>query len=1542
MTDHLSAFAAPPPATPSPFNAFNPACSSAPTDLQPSNSSELSALLMTATSIVESLRAEQYTHTPYYSVDYPPGLPPSDIESSTTTIRAAAPSNFHGPAENGGVFTTFLPTTIRATASSNFDGAAGTAPLDEGLAMGRASPDLRLPDDREVVAFVSTYLHHDQATSDAFFKHRVLSLKMRGNRLLVIAEVNGIPTRILLDTGATISCVSAEFVARHPASLQSQLRDSGVIVPIEVADSRSVRSLSSLPGPTICFPGQTDTVSVPLHLLSLPNKVDVILGVDWLRANRVSLDFSPGDTAHVAFGGSSTKALTSSQRATRPPRHVAYVAPLVDDDDDDGYCSDPDCIEIFDHRDLPYLHDEGVPTLCFLGSDTSDPATATVGADFADRTNALKTAYPRVFEPPIGVPVRDPPTVMTIPLIDHAELPPPRNFGVPRRQQNVLTAWLAKCVQNGWVAEGYSPVNSPVFCVPKKDGSWRVVVDLRQINLISKSFTQSSIESIDRIVEKLTDAVLLSNLDAADGFYQVPLLPKDSYLTAFTVDSRQYRFLVAPQGLKNTPLVFQNLMNSVLRRHHLLDQVELRTVMPFMEPEIRQRYAGWDPHTIVGTTACYIDDIIAGTYRTGTDAEHAELHHAHLLALLHACDADDIHLKWSKCCFYRVTVAFLGEIVGNGERRVNPEKVASVAAWPPPTKVRELQAFLGFCNFFRRHIESFSETAAPLYSLAKKGVTWEWGPSQQTAFTQLRHSVTSAPVLRLPAWDRPFTLVTDCSATAAGAVLMQPGDDGKLSPISYWSTTLKGAELRYSARDLEAFALVKATTHYRYYLWGAPFKVRMLTDHRSLQFLRGQRDVQGRLARWQDILSEFDYDIQYYPGKLNVVADCLSRYPSSTPPSNRGTTGAVLRHLVHAPASAATTDRSVPPAISDVPALLAPVLTRRQLQIAIVKDMQEDRVDLHAAPVPINDGPAKNGGVSATFLSTTEVSTTPSSPTISAAPPPTAATTTPPADPEHPLPLLTHTLLSSSDLQYHDDKDFGPIVELLTTFAQSHRLSQLRLSEPTQLDPKLFPARLRKYLPKLKYYELIGGRLYNLSPDHGFALCVPDQTSTFDGTTVPLRDELIRHFHDDMLSAHRGAGPTHLRLRRHFYWHRMSRDVKAFVNTCEVCHRSKSRTAAPYGLMEALEPSSGPGQSYTMDFIFDLAPDPLTKHDGILAVVDRFSSLVALIPVYSTCTAKDVAELLELHVFLKRGHPRSIVCDRDPRFSSKHFRDFARCRGFHLSMSSGNHPESDGKSERKFRSLEEAVRCYIDYGQTTLFKILPYLEFALNDGIDPVTQCSSFYTDKGYNPMRPIDVATIPYHPATVQSVQDHLDTVRSVWSMARDAIREAQSKYVARANESRRPVPPDVFAVGEEVYVHRANFVPPALRGAPTRKFQSRFFGSYTIKRKISPTSYELDLPYSLRQVHPVFHVSQFKPRPRSDRFPERRVHRVDPIIIDGEPEFLIERILNKRTHRRRVQYLVKWSGYPLSEASWEPRASLADSAPSMLQEFEDGRSSL
>ena len=124
-----------------------------------------------------------------------------------------------------------------------------------------------------------------------------------------------------------------------------------------------------------------------------------------------------------------------------------------------------------------------------------------------------------------------------------------------------------------------------------------------------------------------------------------------------------------------------------------------------------------------------------------------------------------------------------------------------------------------------------------------------------------------------------------------------------------------------------------------------------------------------------------------------------------------------------------------------------------------------------------------------------------------------------------------------------------------------------------------------------------------------------------------------------------------------------------------------------------------------MDFIFDPAPDPLTKHDGIMSVTDRFSGKCRLLPVYSTCTGATVAELLETEIFLKRGYPRELICDRDPRFTGKHFKDFARTRGFYLSMSSGNHPETDGKSERKFRTLEEAVRCYINYDQTNLFQL---------------------------------------------------------------------------------------------------------------------------------------------------------------------------------------------------------------------------------------------
>ena len=1370
-----------------------------------------------------------------------------------------------------------------------------------------------LPDLPDIVALTRDYLWHDQHTSSEFFAHRVLSLRMTGNRLLIELEINGIRARVLLDSGATLSCLSNEFAQRHPASIGLQTVRCTTVTPIEVADSRSIRCLSTLTAPVLTIPGGGSCVPVSLHVMPLPNKIDVILGVDWLRANRVTLDFNQSEVAQVSFGASTEATVLSAAAASRPRSAPAAISVSYcgsADQADEGYDSEGDYVEIFDKRDMARVVGPTDPVLCFVRSkDPPDPEDPTV--PHPQRVDALRSEFAQAFTDPKGVPTRSFHCEMDIPLLPGARLPPPRAFEVPHRQRHVLTAWLDKCVRNGWVREQMSPVNSPVFCVPKADGSWRVVCDFRGTNSVSKNFYQSNIESTTRLVERLAEAKILSSADAQDGFYQLPLKAADQYLTAFTVDRKQYVFLVAPQGLKNTPLKFQALVNTVLRRHGLLGDVQLHTLLPFMQPHVAARYDGWDPGSVVGVSWGYIDDIVVGSL-----VEDMDLHEAHLKALLTACIADDIHLKLVKCAFFRREIAFLGQIVGNGVARIDPRKISAVAAWDRPTRVREVQGFLGFCNFFRRHISGFSELAAPLYQLTKKCTAWVWGPAHQLAYDRLRAAVTSAPVLRLPKWDRPFVVVTDCSTIAAGAALMQEYD-GALLPVAYYSETLKGAELNYPARDLEALALKKAVVHFRFYLWGAPFSVRCLSDHRSLQHLRTQRDLHGRMGRWQDALSEFDYSISYYPGRENVVADFLSRQPVAAASGQHTHVREVIEHLAGMSRSVADTVAVV----RSVPALLAPMLTRLQVQRELVRDLLSDRAEIFSPP-------AADGGI---VLSSGDagVATVPS--------PPLADPTATDVDDFYrdlPVPLLGDDLSFLHHLDYTADREFGPLVELFSLVAADPVLCKTHRERPSQLDPKSFPARLRKFIPKLRWYQVVSGRLYNLSTE-GVALVIPDVDIPLAGELVSLRTQLLSHFHDSRLSAHRGAKPTFLRLRRHFYWHRMSSAVRDFVDTCDDCRRAKSRTTAPYGLIEAPGLPSGPGQSYTMDFIFDLAPDPVTGYDGIMAIIDRFSDRTRLLPLHSTCTARAVSELLEVEVFLKRGYPWEIICDRDPRFMSKSFKDFARTRGFRISASSGDHAETDGKSERRFRMLEEMVRCYVNHRQDNIFLLLPQFEFAVNDAVDPARRTSPFLRDAGYNPMRPIDVATVPFLPATTASGQEHWDSLQSSWTIARDAVRQAQSQYVYQANKHRRAIPLELFAVGSLVYVSRKNFVPPAMRDQPTRKFQPRFFGPCRVLRRVSETSYRVELPANVR-VHPVFHASRMKAFATSAKFPQRRAQRLDPIVIDGVPEYHVEQILKKRKHYNKFQYLVKWTGYPISEASWESATKMRADIPELVAEFE------
>jgi hypothetical protein len=284
--------------------------------------------------------------------------------------------------------------------------------------------------------------------------------------------------------------------------------------------------------------------------------------------------------------------------------------------------------------------------------------------------------------------------------------------------------------------------------------------------------------------------------------------------------------------------------------------------------------------------------------------------------------------------------------------------------------------------------------------------------------------------------------------------------------------------------------------------------------------------------------------------------------------------------------------------------------------------------------------------------------------------------------------------------------------------------------------------------------------------------------------------------------------------------------------------------------------------------------------------------------------------------------------DRDPRFTSSFFKQYLKLTGVTQSLSSGNHPETDGSTERVFRTVEEIMRCYINYNQTNWRTLLPQIQFAVNSAIREPIGISSFEALRGYSPLRPTDLSIAAMQPNGCKSIAEHLSVLDSRRTIVMDALREAQSKYVFQANKHRRAIPLESFQPGDLVYVHRDNFIPPAMRNQPTRKFQERFYGPYKVIESVGSTSFRLQLPPKIR-THPVLHASQLKLHHPSSI---QTSSRVDPIQINGIEHWRVKYLLDKRKFRRRFQYLVHWDGFSMSEATWEYESALKEDGLSDL----------
>ena len=429
---------------------------------------------------------------------------------------------------------------------------------------------------------------------------------------------------------------------------------------------------------------------------------------------------------------------------------------------------------------------------------------------------------------------------LKIDLVDGA-VPPPISvmYSLSPTEQEALREFVDENLRLGFIRPSNSQHGAPVMFVRKKDGSLRLCVDFRGLNKISKK-DRYPLPLISDLLATAGKARIYTTLDLRHAYYLVRIADGDEWKTAFRTRYGSFEWRVMPFGLTNAPSAFQRFMNDIFS-----DML--------------------DVHVII-----YLDDILI---YSDDPTEHKK----HVREVLRRLRLHGLFCKPEKCEFHQDTVNYLGFVLSKDGLTMDPSKVQTIQDWPVPRKVKDIQSFLGFANFYRRFIADYSKIVVPLTRLTRKGVPWIFSDAALHSFNTLKLAFTTAPILTHWIPDKQLIVETDASDYALGAILSIQLDSGEVHPVAFHSRTFTPPELNYDTHDKELLAIFEAFRVWRHYLEGSGIPVDVITDHKNLEYFSTTKVLTRRQARWSEYLSQFNLVIRFRPGKLGTKPDSLTR-----------------------------------------------------------------------------------------------------------------------------------------------------------------------------------------------------------------------------------------------------------------------------------------------------------------------------------------------------------------------------------------------------------------------------------------------------------------------------------------------------------------------------------------------------------------------------------------------------------------------------------------------------------------------------------------
>ena len=608
------------------------------------------------------------------------------------------------------------------------------------------------------------------------------------------AWIQGREVLMLVDSGSTTSFINKSF-AEGMAGIQPLLKAHKV----RVADGGELICSASVPNCTWCSQGHQ--FSTDLKVLDL-GVYDVILGMDWLE------EHSP---------------MTVDWRA----KLIAIPSPsgvinLRGHDNSSSTCV------VINALQLQSLCSKGAITHMALiheiapEGDTSSLPPACI--------HQVLDEFDDVFKEPVGLPPRCE-CDHRIPLIPGAQPFSIRAYRHKPDHKDEIERQVAELLRTCVIQRSNSPFSSPAILV-KKDGTWRLCIDNRQLNAIT-CVSKYPVPVIEELLDELHGATWFSKLDLRAGYHQIRLAEGEEFKTAFQTHSGHYEFRVVSFGLTGGPPTFLGAMNTTV--HPLLRVCVL----------------------------VFFDDILVFSKTLKDNARDLR----RVLALLRR---DQWKAKFSKCAFGQQKLSYLGHVISEQGVATEPTKIRAVAQWTAPTSVKEVRSFLGMAGYYRRFVKNFGIIARPLFNLLKKGVPFVWTSATETAFQVLKQQLVEAPILALPDFSKTFIVETDASDKGIGAVLQQGGH-----PIAYMSKALSPRYQGLSTYEKEYLAVIVAVDQWRPYLQHDEFIIS--TDQRRLVHLNKQRLATPWQQKAFTKLLGLRFSIRYKKGSDNTAADALSR-----------------------------------------------------------------------------------------------------------------------------------------------------------------------------------------------------------------------------------------------------------------------------------------------------------------------------------------------------------------------------------------------------------------------------------------------------------------------------------------------------------------------------------------------------------------------------------------------------------------------------------------------------------------------------------------